>query len=191
MKLSPKSLLVAVIFVVLIVGYYYYLSNRSDTSAEASTGLTEVQKITTENLEQSYPETPREVIKFYNRIVMCYYNEEYTEEELAQMVDQARMLFDEELLLNNPRDEYLKSVKEDVASYQRDGKTLSNVTISDSKDVKKETIAGRDYAYVDCTYYIREGSSFAVVSQTYMLRKDADGRWKLLAFFQGGNPSEA
>ena len=185
MKLSPKSLIVAVIFVALIVGYYYYLSNRTDTSAEAQSELTEVQLVTTENLEQNYPATPREVIKFYNRVVMCFYNEEYDEEEFEAMIDQARELFDADLLSNNPRDMYEAKLRADVLLYHRDGKTISNVTISDSKDVRREEIGDRDYAYVDCTYYIREGSSFAAVNQTYMMRKDAEGRWKILAFYQG------
>lgn len=184
MKPSPKSLVVAVIFVVLIVGYYYYLSNRTDTSAEAKDTLSEVAYVTTENLTMNYPATPREVIKFYNRILLCYYDEEYTDEELSQMADQALLLFDEELLAKNPKEQYLAGVKADVADYERDGKTISNVTVAGSKDIRKETVNGRDYAFVDCVYYTREGSSFASVAQTYALRKDSDGQWKILAFFK-------
>lgn len=183
MKLSPKSLVVAVIFVVLIVGYYYYLSHRPGTTAENKSDLTEVQMITTENLDEQYPQTPREVIKLYNRIQTCYYNEEYTEEELVQMTEKARKLLDEELLLKNPEEEYLNAVKSDISDYKQDGKTISNITIDGSKDIRYEKRDGRDYAYVDCIYYIREGASFNTISQTYLLRKDAEGRWKILAFY--------
>ena len=51
MKLNPKMILVAVIFVALIVGYYWYLSNRLDNNAENKGDLTAVQKVTTANLE--------------------------------------------------------------------------------------------------------------------------------------------
>lgn len=183
MKLSPKSLLVAVIFVVLIVGYYWYLSNRNVSSAEAKSDLTEVQMVITEDLDGNYPSTPREVVKFYNRLLLCYYNEEYTEEELEAMVDQAMKLFDEDLISQNPRDQYLGDLKVDIASYRADGKTISNITIAGSKDVRYETLGADDCAYVDCVYYTREGSSFAAIPQTYMLRKDENGKWKILAFF--------
>ena len=98
MKLNPKMILVAVIFVALIVGYYWYLSNRLDNNAENKGDLTAVQKVTTANLEQDYPKTPREVLKAYNEIQTCFYNEEYSEEELQEMVAQARSLLDPQLL---------------------------------------------------------------------------------------------
>lgn len=171
------------VFVVLIVGYYWYLSNRNVSSAESKGDLTDVQMVITEDLDGSYPKTPREVVKFYNRLLLCYYNEEYTEEELQGMVDQAMKLFDPALIGKNPRDQYVADLKSDVTSYREDGKTISNITIEGSKDVRYETIGADDCAFVDCVYYIREGSSFDTVRQTYMLRKDASGDWKILAFY--------
>ena len=183
MKLNPKMLLVAAIFVALIVGYYWYLSTRLDNSAESKGDLTAVQKVTTENFDQDYPKTPREVIKAYNQIQTCFYNEEYSEEELLEMVAQARRLLDDDLLAKNPEDQYLAKLKADIAAYRQDGKKISNITIDSSNDVRKEKIGKDDYAYVDCVYYVREASSYEAIPETYMLRKDSDGNWKILAFF--------
>ena len=183
MKLNPKMLLVAVIFVALIVGYYWYLSSRPGNNAESKGDLTAVQKVTTANLEKDYPKTPREVLKTYNEIQTCFYNEEYTEEELLEMVAQARSLLDPALLERNPEEAYLANLKADIASYRQEGKKITNITIDSSNDVRKETVGNEDYAYINCVYYVREGSSYEVIPETYLLHKDADGKWKILAFY--------
>ncbi len=182
MKLNPKMILVAVIFVALIVGYYWYLSTRLDNNAESKSDLTAVQKITTNDLEKDYPKTPREVLKAYNEIQTCFYNEEYSEEELEEMVDQARSLLDDALLAQNPMDSYLANLKADIATYRQEGKKITNITIDSSNDVRRETVGNEDFAYINCVYYVREGSSYEVIPETYLLHKDANGRWKILAF---------
>ena len=45
-------------------------------------------------------------MKFYNRIITCFYDEEYTDDELYELGDQVRLLMDDELLENNSRDDY-------------------------------------------------------------------------------------
>ena len=64
--------------------------------------LTEIQKLITKNLDTNYPATPREVVKYYNRILECFYDDTYTDDELESLADQARKLLDDELLENNP-----------------------------------------------------------------------------------------
>ena len=70
-----KTVVVVVICASLCLGYYYYLMHR-DTGNQGK--MTEVEMIITQDLEKSYPKTARGVLKFYNRILCCYYNETYT-----------------------------------------------------------------------------------------------------------------
>ena len=96
-----KYVIIGVLIVGLVVGYYAYYTHEKSKKEEVE--LSEVQKIILKDLSgKSYPATPREVVKFYNRIIACYYNEEFTEEELHQLTDQARALMDKELADNNP-----------------------------------------------------------------------------------------
>ena len=82
-----RVVLIGIVCIALVVGYYYYLSHKETTD---TTEVTEVQKVILKKLEgKSYPATPREVIKFYNRILCCYYNEEYTDDEFHRLADQA------------------------------------------------------------------------------------------------------
>ena len=105
---NTKFVIIIVVCVCVILGGYYYLTNRNNAKEEENITLTEIQELTTKNLDKNFPATPREVVKLYNRIITCFYNDEYTDDELYDLGDQARKLFDDELLENNPRDEYLR-----------------------------------------------------------------------------------
>jgi hypothetical protein len=39
-------------------------------------------------------------------------------------------------------------------------------------------------AYVTSSYFVREGSSYERTYQEYVLRKDSDGNWKIMGFYQ-------
>lgn len=184
MKQKIIRTIVGALAVALIVGGYYYFSVQKSTSVEDSTTLTEVQKVITKNLEENYPATPREVVKQYNRILNCFYNEEYTQEELYELGDQARLLFDKELLDNNPREDYFNALKADIASYQAESKTIMSSDVCDSNDVHYQTIDGDECAYVTASYFLEEDKTYNRTYQMYVLRKDEDGNWKILVFYQ-------
>lgn len=174
------TVIIGIVCITLVVGYYYYLSHK-DTSDQAE--VTEVQKVILKDLEgKSYPATPREVIKFYNRILCCYYNEEYTEEELRQLTDQALALMDQELSDNNPAEQYYMQVKAETDDYHARNKTINNASVCSSNEVQYATMEDREYAYVTASYFVRDKEGFTKSGQNYVLRKDDDNHWKILAF---------
>ena len=136
---------IAVICMVsLVVGYYAYLSRRNANSKAQETAAeqTEVQAIINKNFKTDYPATARAVVKWYNRIITAYYSEDYTQEELEKMADQARMLMDDELLQYNPRDTYMASLTMEIEDYHNRSRTIVSATISDSKEVQYKTVNG-------------------------------------------------
>ena len=106
---KAKKVIIVIIMVALVGGYYFYLSNYGNKEAE--TVVTAVQDVLLKDLENDYPPTPREVLKYYSDITKCLYNENYTAEQLEQMADKLLALFDEELAANNPRDQYIMDLK--------------------------------------------------------------------------------
>ncbi len=181
MKKNLRTIIVVVLCAGLCIGYFYYLTNR-DTGKE--TTLTEVEQVITKDLDKSYPKTAREVVKFYNRILKCYYNEEHTEKELEQLTKQARKLMDKELQEKNPENDYLAAVKADVKSYADAEKTITSFTIDSTNEVEYKTVNGQECAYVDVSYFVQEKAGASRASQTYVLRKDTDGKWRILGFYQ-------
>jgi lantibiotic modifying enzyme len=175
---------IAVICMVsLVVGYYAYLSRRNTTAkAEQTTDLSEVQAIINKNFDSDYPATARAVVKWYNRIITAYYGEEYSQDELEKMADQARMLMDDELLALNPRDTYLASLSLEIEDYHNRNRTIVSATISDSKEVQYKTVNGHECAFISVYYFVREGSTYDRTYEDFCLRKDSNGNWKILTW---------
>ena len=189
---KTRIVILAIVIVAAICTAFYIVNNNSKKESAKEAGLTEIQKITTRNMEKDYPATPREVIKFYNRIVKCYYGRQYSDDELEQLADQTLSMFDDDLLKKNEKESYIESVKSDAAQYEEDNKSISQTDVCDSNDVKYMTDNGDDIAYVTASYFIKTGSSYTKTYQEYVLRKDGDGDWKILTFYKiEGESSES
>ncbi len=182
--------IIALAVIIGICGAFYIVNEKSKKESQKEASLTEIEKITTKDLDTNYPQTPREVVKFYNKIVDCYYKDQYTDDELDALVDQALKLFDDELAQNNPKDTYKASVIADVSNYEDQGKTISQINVCDSNDVKYITDDGDNIAYVTASYFIKQDSSYSKTFQEYVLRKDAEGRWKILTFYKVESASD-
>lgn len=174
----------AALCIALLCGAFYMVKVRSDSAQNTETELTTVQKLIAKDLDKRYPPTPREVIKLYNRIITCYYKEDYTQEELSRLADQTLCLFDTQLQENNPKDIYLSSLEADIEDYKSHNRFIAQSDVCDSADVLYKTIDGDDIAYVNASYFVREGSDFSKTYQQYVLRKDDKGQWKILVFYQ-------
>ncbi len=182
MKKYVKIVGISVLCIALIVGYYYYLSHRDKKDVENNTEVGEVEEVLAKDLDKDYPPTPREVVKFYNRILTCFYNEEYEEEQLEELAEQARKLMDQELLNNNPKDVYLSSLKAEIQQYHEREQTLADTTVSSSNEVEYRTVDGQECAYVTASYFVKEGNSYTRNYEEYVLRKDSDKNWKILGY---------
>lgn len=179
---KAKNMIIVVILVALVGGYYFYLSNYRPSNEDV-TIVTAVQDVLLKNLENDYPPTPREVLKYYSDITKCLYNENYSEQQLEQMADKLLALFDEELAANNPRDQYLISLKNEVAEFAQNGYTIASYTTSKSTDVEEFTEGGRRCAKLYCTYSVKSGVDIKSSKQVFILRKETGtGRWKILGF---------
>lgn len=190
-KRNVVRVILALVVIGLVVGVYYYFTVQRRASVEDAVELAEVQKVITKDLDANYPATPREVVKYYNRIVKCFYNETYTEDELYELGDQARKLFDEELLENNPRESYFDALKADIEDYRERSKTIRSSSVCDSNDVEFQTVDGRECAYVEASYFTNENKDYSRTYQMYVLRKDDEGKWKILVFYKvEGDPSD-
>ena len=167
----------------LVVGYYAYLSRRNAAvKVEDDAELSEVQAIISKNFSKDYPATPRSVVKWYNRIITAFYDEEYSQGELEKMADQARMLMDDELLQYNPRDTYLAQLSMEIDDYHNKSRTIVSSTVSNSNEVQYKKVNGYDCAFLSTYYFIREGSSYDRTYEDFCLRKDSNGNWKILTW---------
>lgn len=179
---KAKQIILIVILALIVGGYYFYLSNKVESN-ESKEAVTAVQNVLLKDLDKNYPPTPKEVVKYYSEISKCLYNEEYTDEQLEKMADKMLALYDDELLMNNTRDEYIEQLRNDIKTFHEAGYTISTFTVSPSTDVEEYVKAGRDMAQLYCIYTIREGANYSSNQHAFVLRKDTESKhWKILGF---------
>lgn len=181
MKKNAKKIVIGIILVALVVCYYFYLSNREVNNEDKVVANEEVSKLINRNLEGDYyPEFPRDVIAFYSRIVKAYYYTELSDKEIEGLGNQARKLFDAELLEKNPENEFFDRLKDEIKQYNMVERKIHDYTVDKSDDVKTFTFEGKEYARVRAAYLMREKGTLVTVYEEYTLRKDVDGNWKIL-----------
>lgn len=172
--------LIITILAALAVSYYFYLSNRDLGNGEKEKETTPVTALLDRDLAKNYPGTPRSVVDLYSQITKVWYKDKITEDELAGLAQQARALFDDELLEKNQYDDYFLNLQADIKSFQDKGQYISDYAVEESGGVDYITFEDRSYAKVDAVYYVRESSKVTNTYQEYTLRKDTDGKWKIL-----------
>ena len=185
MRKGPKSAAVLAVMVITVFALYYYLVNKVERSGpEVET--TAVQDVLLKNLEKDYPPTVREVIKYYNEIMNCYYSEKPTETELQELADKALELYDAELVSYQSREAYVENLKAEIAAFEAAETVLSHVALSSSTAVEYYTYQGRECAQIRCIYTVRQKTDLMTIREIYVLRKDDTGKWKIL----GWTPAE-
>lgn len=177
-------IIIVIVCISLLVGGYVFWMNRNGKASSEDVELSKVQQLITKDLEKNYPATPREVVKTYSEIISCFYNEEYTEAELEKLVEQTLLLMDEELAANNPKEEYLKKVKGEILEFAAAERTIMRYNLPSSNEIEFRTVDERECAYVETSYLLKEKSSLDKTFQTYVVRKDNDGNWKILVFYK-------
>ena len=179
MTKGTKGLILTAVMIVLIVGYYAYLSNRSAANKEEVIQLTATEEALSRDLERTYPPSPKEVLKYYSELTMCFYNEEHDDEEIISLAKRARELYDDELLENQTEEQYIRMLAEDINQYKEDKMTISSYSVSSSVDVEYYTRDGSEWAKLYCIYTLRRETMLYSTHEDFLLRKDADGHWKI------------
>ena len=175
---TTRVTVIMILVVVSIVGYYTYLSNRSrELKKEAA--LSTVQNVLSRSLTQDYPPTPKEVIKYYNELLKCFYNEECTEEEIEALGQKARGLYDEELLANNEETMYLMNLKADIQDYKDKKRRITSASVASSANVFFFSEDGYDFARITSGYTITENGNSIPSGQVYLLRRNEEKQWKI------------
>ncbi len=186
MKKKKKTITTIIVMLLLAIGivaaYFVISERRSREREERELEVTEVDKLLERNMETAYPATPRETVKLYSRMMRCFYNEEMTDAEVEQMMDKMRLLFDEEFLTENPREKQLEKLWEEIKDYKSHERTVISYQIEKAEDMISWTMEGEEYARLIASYTQQEERNYAKVYEEFILRKNADGRWKILGW---------
>lgn len=176
-------IVIGLILAGVVAAYIINLNHKSKADAERAVEMTAVQKVLQRDLERSYPSTPKEVVKYYAEITKCFYNEEYTEDELEQLAVKIQGLYDTELIENKSQEDYMKDLRAEIADMKNNDWTISGYVLSSSVDVEEFVENGYSCARLYCTFSIKRGTNGTVRSmEQFVLRRDEDKHWKILGW---------
>ena len=113
------------------------------------------------------------MVKYYAEITECFYNEEYSDEELTQLANKIQHLYDVELIAN--QENYIDNLRQEILDMKKNKYTIASYEVSASTDVDFFDQDGDSYARLYCTFNIKQENSTRVTSlERFVLRKDVD-----------------
>ena len=182
-----KGLIIGIILIGLVIGYYYYLSMRKAADTEEKpVEVSAVQEALMRDLDNNYPPSPREVVKYFGELTQCFYGEDYSEEEQQELAMQIQKLYDEELVANKTQQQYLEDLQWDINNMKEQKLVVSSYSPSSSTDVEYFSQDGYNWARLHCTFTMRQETNVTVTDQIFVLRNDKLGHWKIY----GWKPAE-
>lgn len=186
-KGNIKSVVIILAVVGVIVGGCFLLSffsgeGLAKNEDEIAQQLTVVQELLLRADYKEYPTTPVQVLKYYNEITMCFYNEEYTDNELDQLAMLARSLFDREQILYQTQEDYLEQLREDIVEFKLNYDKIYYYEVTPANDVEYFTYENYECARLYCTYSLKSGTSTEFSKEVFIMRKDEDGHWRIFGF---------
>ena len=185
---TPRGMFFLFLSICCVLLAYYLMNVKAEKSKpEDYVQLTKVQEVLSRNLETNYPQTPKEVIKYYSEITKCFYDETYTEDELYDLAMKAMALYDHDLAANKTEEEYLRDLKSEIQSFKNNKYSISSYNTSSSTDVYYFTDDGFDFARLYCTYNVRMGTVIQPVEEIFLLRKNLEGHWKIYGWDAASN----
>lgn len=180
------GVIVLILMAVLVIGAFAFVAYRTPKTAEEATEVTEKAELMSRNIAANYPSTPREVMKLYNRYMLCLYgvdSSELTDDEVRALGRKLREMFDDELLEENPEEVHLLSLSQEIAAFRTDEKVMIQANVCDSNEVDYIDVDGASGALLESSYFVKKGTKeFSRTYQQFLLRKDKNGNWRILGF---------
>ena len=190
-KKKKSDIIIKIVIVAMVVALaatlcmkFYQIINGNKGVTKKSASLTEAEKLMNRNLDAKYPNTPTAVVDVYCSITKELhgsYKKELPQEQVTKLYSQLRVLMDDELLKNNDYKKHLAKLNKELEQYRKDKMFISRYTVQDHKEVKCYVQDdGKEYTKVQISYSIKKESNWLKQNEQVILRKDEDGRWKIL-----------
>ena len=174
----------------VLLAYYLITVRIENSKPEDYVQMTKVQEVLSRNLETNYPQTPKEVIKYYSELTKCFYNEQYSDEEFEALAMKAMELYDYELAGNKTEEQYLNDLKAEIIDFKNKDYSISSYATSSSTDVYDFVEDGYQFSRLYCTYNVRMGTVIQPIEEIFLLRMSLEGHWKIYGWDLAENHRE-
>ena len=178
---TRNTIIGLVILGVAVMVIFLLAINTPDKEAD-SVKITEATKQLAKNYETAYPSTPRTVLSEYAEITKCFYASDTTEDQIRELAEQMRQLFDDELVANQSFDDFYDALRSEIAIYRDKNKIVSSYSVSSSTDVKYDDNEYGSMATLYLSMNVRENGVIDTIKEQFVLRQDQDGHWKIVGW---------
>ncbi len=193
-KSSKKTIqtIIAMLFIsVIIVAAYYFVRTGEGFDFTVSKGeSTQAELLMEEDIINNYPSTPKEVLELYIKISKSFYEKNTTDEQIEKLSAQMLLLFDDELLEQNPSEIFKVNLKNEINRFRDENIHVMNYLTGNNDEAEFWTKDDREYASRIVTYTLKEGSKYTKVFNTFILRRNDEGKWKILGWTSENPPSK-
>ena len=178
---TRNTIIGLVILGVAVMVIFLLAINTPDKEAD-SVKITEATKQLAKNYDTAYPSTPRTVLSEYAEITKCFYASDTTEDQIRELAEQMRQLFDDELVANQSFDDFYDALRSEIAIYRDKNKIVSSYSVSSSTDVKYDDNEYGSMATLYLSMNVRENGVIDTIKEQFVLRQDQDGHWKIVGW---------
>ncbi|MDR0948492.1 MAG: hypothetical protein LBM69_03100 [Lachnospiraceae bacterium] len=183
MQKSGKSVIIIVLIcAIFIVSIFAFLVNQN--KAPKDTMFTQIDYTLSKDLDLDYPSTPKAVLTYYNEILDCIYGNEATEEQLRDLAEKARQLYDSELQEANEPTVHFQKLLTEVEDFQNLDRMIFDFTVASAVNTEEFTQDGYQFARLSSGYTVKDGDVNKPTQILYLLRKDASGKWRIYGWEQ-------
>ncbi|MBQ4524132.1 MAG: hypothetical protein IJA10_14450 [Lachnospiraceae bacterium] len=186
-----KNIIIGVVgagIVVALLFGFKALINRSD-DRESLNGNKNESSLELD-IERIYPKTPTEVIEKFAQINKYVYSNDVSEEKMEEIVENLRLLYDQELLEKNSEDVQLSAFISELFRADSVNRRIMNYEVDGNEKVEYKENKYGELATLNATFYFKEDDGYPYVEYNFVLRKDEDGKWKILGWDYAEKESE-
>lgn len=180
-KEKRNKMLIVVFGSIIMIVLFFYLMDKDTKKAKQEAIDAQVQDLLGSDIEMDYPTSPRQVIMEFNKIIVCYYEKKLDDETIKKLMTQERVYFDQELLDNNTFENQFKDLKAEIEDYRKADRTIVNCAVAKGSSVEYWTKDDREYASILSSYTLKD-SEVVKTYEKYILRKDDQGKWRILGW---------
>lgn len=169
--------IIAVLVMGVIIGIYCLsLRNAGQEKKVVSTSASVAEKLQTitQELEESYPSTPKEVVEKHNELMRIGYSSDIKDEEFTAYAEALRMLYTKRLQEVNPIETQVSGLIAERLENEDKPLIMINSEIMDVTIIKDSDDSQNDSAGV----VVKHGTNKGNITKEYSLVKE-DGMWKI------------
>jgi hypothetical protein len=170
-----------VVFLAAIILIFFNIVSRRNASTKYKANKTELEELTSLDLETDYPNSARDVVKLHCRYSKLIYGndlEDVDDATLSRISDKMRALYSEELLSYNPQENALQSMKDNIDKMSEEGYTYKAYTLPEDSQINYYTQNGVDMASMEVTITMGTKEKTGYYYRQYILVKE-NSRWKI------------